>query len=131
MPTYHHIFDLKQVDLSWQRLEVILSACIDMVEAEKAVAVNDNTYLEHDSLTERPRPRPWIAQPYTSGDLTSCLDTWKRLVHAIEARANIQRMPDSASLCSRAGTLKLTIWSPEQLSGVAWIVTKHGPKPLL
>ena len=42
MPTYHHIFDLYTADLPWQRLEAILSAYIDMIDAEKATAIPES-----------------------------------------------------------------------------------------
>ena len=98
MPTYHHIFDFKDSTLRWQRLESLLSAYIDMAESAKATVVHDSYF----SSTEGPSTRPWLLQPYTTTDLTSCLDVWKRLVHAIERRAEIKRAPDLAPLCSRA-----------------------------
>jgi len=97
MPTYNHILDLKSDTLPWQKLETILSAYIDMIEAEKAVAV-------HDTVGEQPgavkpeteihmgpdrvqnRNSPWVLQAYTKGDLENCLDVWKKLIHAIESR---------------------------------------------
>jgi hypothetical protein len=111
MPTYHHLFDLQNGDLPWQPLESILSAFVDMIEAEKAMAVNisffnsssdvkDSTERHH-ALTQ-PDTRPWIMQPYTTFDLESCLDVWKRLIEAIEKRADVKRSPELAPLCSRA-----------------------------
>lgn len=99
MPTYHHIFDLKNAELPWQKLETILSAYVDMIEGEKMIAIQDSYHVQSGGLLGL---TPWIAQPYTTSDLTSCLDTWKRLVHAIEKRADIKRSPDIAPLCSRA-----------------------------
>ncbi|KAK0792070.1 hypothetical protein LTR75_011559 [Friedmanniomyces endolithicus] len=53
-------------------------------------------------LERDPGPPPWLAQPYTQSDLTSCLETWQKLVFAIEKKANIQRSDDLARLCSRS-----------------------------
>lgn len=108
MPTYHHVFNLKNGDLPWQKMETILSAYIDMVEAEKAVAIHDGATVEmKDEVAQvggdlvqnrtfaRYNTRPWILQPYTLDDLHLCLDTWAALVKAIEKRAGITKQyPD-------------------------------------
>nr|POF14340.1 hypothetical protein CFP56_03364 [Quercus suber] len=113
MPTYNHLWDLKNADLPWQTLETILSAYIDMVDDEKAVAISDNVASETVVNTPqsdmalggrmRYNTRPWILQPYTLGDLTGSLNTWKRLVEAIEKRAGITRADDDEPdpLCTR------------------------------
>lgn len=113
MPTYHHIFDLKNPNLPWQRLETILSSWIDMIEAEKAIAIHDSVGAE--PAAEPPttevtlgesrlsyKTRPWILQPYTRGDLQTCLDVWKRLVQAIEKQTGSKRSKDEEPepLCS-------------------------------
>ncbi|TKA67136.1 hypothetical protein B0A55_09320 [Friedmanniomyces simplex] len=99
MPTYHHIFNLKDPGLPWQRLEVVLSAYIDMIEAEKVVALHAETHAATNGI---PGLIPWLTQPYTQSDLTSCLDTWQKLVYAIEKKAEIKRSDDLARLCSRS-----------------------------
>merc|ERR1712072_690855 len=81
MPTYNHVFDLTNPDLPWQTLEGILSAWIDMVEVEKAVAIPDS--VGKDAATPRTgllrfNTRPWILEPYTLGDLHACIDVWKK-----------------------------------------------------
>ncbi|EMD00404.1 hypothetical protein BAUCODRAFT_99611 [Baudoinia panamericana UAMH 10762] len=98
MPTYHHLFDMTDPHLPWQKLETILSAFIDMIEADKAIA----------SAAQLSSTHPWILQPYTHDDLRLSLDAWKRLVLAIEKRANVIRPDDLAplgtnSLLSTAG----------------------------
>ncbi|KAK3117041.1 hypothetical protein LTR53_001995 [Teratosphaeriaceae sp. CCFEE 6253] len=100
MPTYHHLFPLTHAELPWQRLEAILSAYVDMAEAEKTLAVPATLHADAGGI---PGLAPWIAQPYTQRDLTSCLHTWKRLVDAIERKAGITRgaSDDLARLCSR------------------------------
>ncbi|RMY02885.1 hypothetical protein D0866_15574 [Hortaea werneckii] len=108
MPTYNHVFDLTNPDLPWQTLEGILSAWIDMVEVEKAVAIPDS--VGKDAATPRTgllrfNTRPWILEPYTLGDLHACIDVWKKLVLAIEQRAGLQQLPDDPEaepLCSRS-----------------------------
>ena len=107
MPTYHHLFDLKRTDLPWQTLETVLSAWIDMVEAEKAVAIHDSVASEETTArTGRMRfnTRPWILEPYTYGDLHACMDAWKKLAQAIEKRAGMKELeddPEAQPLCSR------------------------------
>ncbi|CAK4030874.1 hypothetical protein DOTSEDRAFT_71585 [Lecanosticta acicola] len=112
MPTYNHLFDLRNSDLPWQNLETILSAYIDMVEAEKAVAIPDaagtgdpngaaiqpKTELESNKDFVRYKTRPWILQPYTLGDLEACLDVWTRLVDALETRAGIKKSRPDATV---------------------------------
>ncbi|KAK3637673.1 hypothetical protein LTR56_013505 [Elasticomyces elasticus] len=98
MPTYHHIFNFKDAGLPWQRLEVILSAYVDMIDAEKVMAIKADIHAEYGGL---PGLTPWLAQSYTQSDLNSCLETWKKLVHAIEKKANMVRTTDLARLCSR------------------------------
>lgn len=105
MPTYHHVFDLRSEDLPWQNLETILSAYIDMIESEKALAIHESAQIE-DPKAQHPGPggdlernktfaryhtRPWILQPYTLEDLHACIDTWASLVQAIEKRAGIAK----------------------------------------
>jgi len=119
MPTYNHIFDLYNPDLPWQKLETILSAYVDMTEAEKVVAVHDDVGKESEAATPKTvvpmgedrihfKTRPWVLQAYTKGDLELSLDMWKRLLHAIERRANTDKPPpadpddkDDEPLCSR------------------------------
>lgn len=125
MPTYHHLFNFKDPDLPWQRLETILSAYVDMVEAEKAVAIHDEAVvldkdkvegkggdLEVNKTSARYKTRPWILQPYTLDDLHDCIDTWAALVKTIEKQAGVQRRQpdpnsddydpeDESPLCSR------------------------------
>ncbi|KAH9841285.1 hypothetical protein Tdes44962_MAKER07787 [Teratosphaeria destructans] len=112
MPTYNHIYNLRKDDLPWQSLETILSAWIDMVEAEKAVAIHDGVSSDdpHADIAEAPKTkvgiaksrmqfntRPWILQPYTLKDLHACLDTWKALVEKLEKKAGITvKRPDPA-----------------------------------
>jgi hypothetical protein len=97
MPTYNHIFNFKDTSLPWQPLESILSAYIDMVEAEKAVALHDSvgqaaegpaTEVKMGDDRVQFKTRPWVLQAYTKGDLEACLNTWLRLVEAIEKRAD-------------------------------------------
>ncbi|KXS95308.1 hypothetical protein AC578_10466 [Pseudocercospora eumusae] len=110
MPTYHHLFDFNSSHLPWQRLETILSAYVDMIEVEKAVAINDaigqdgpdddsaKSDLEINKTFTRYRTRPWLLQPYTLSDLHACLDAWGRLVDAVEEKASIpprQNDPDA------------------------------------
>ncbi|KAF7185507.1 hypothetical protein HII31_13131 [Pseudocercospora fuligena] len=110
MPTYHHLFDFNSSHLPWQRLETILSAYVDMIEVEKAVAINDaigqdgpednsaKSDLEINKTFTRYRTRPWLLQPYTLSDLNACLDAWGRLVDAVEEKAGIpprQNDPDA------------------------------------
>ncbi|KAK3673277.1 hypothetical protein LTR78_006822 [Recurvomyces mirabilis] len=119
MPTYHHIFDLYTADLPWQRLEVILSAYIDMIDAEKATAIPESWHPDtlasaaaaeaaiargDTHMTVRPSTKPWILQPYTLSDLNNCLDAWKRLIKAIEEKADIKRDAEAnvAPLCTRS-----------------------------
>ncbi|KAK1034034.1 hypothetical protein LTS16_015738 [Friedmanniomyces endolithicus] len=99
MPTYHHVFDLRDKGLPWQSLETVLSAYIDMVEAEKVLALHAEVHAASNGI---PGLLPWLAQPYTQSDLTSCLETWQKLVFAIEKKAEIQRSDDLARLCSRS-----------------------------
>lgn len=77
--------------------ESILSAYIDMVEAEKAVALHDSvgqaaegpaTEVKMGDDRVQFKTRPWVLQAYTKGDLEACLGTWLRLVEAIEKRAD-------------------------------------------
>ncbi|EME43795.1 hypothetical protein DOTSEDRAFT_71585 [Dothistroma septosporum NZE10] len=101
MPTYHHLFDFSNAHMPWQKMESILSAYIDMIEAEKAVAIHDDAgkddegmhhprqELEQNKMLARYKTRPWILQPYTLNDLYACLDIWRRLVHALETRAGV------------------------------------------
>ena len=107
MPTYNHVLDLKSASLPWQKLETILSAYIDMIEAEKAVAVHDtvgetlgavkpDTEIHMGPDRVQNRNRPWVLQAYTKGDLENCLDVWKRLVHAIESRIKAKNPASSA-----------------------------------
>jgi len=106
MPTYSHVFNLeKDLTLPWQPLENILSAYVDMIEAEKAIALHDNVYNNKDIASKSDpktnigiskhrmqyQTRPWILQPYTIGDLRSCLEVWKRLVDALEERSGTKR----------------------------------------
>ena len=108
MPTYNHVFDLKNPDLPWQTLEAVLSAWIDMVEAEKAVAIPDS--VGKDEATPRTgllryNTRPWILEPYTLGDLHACIDIWKRLVQTIETKAGMKLLeddPQAEPLASRS-----------------------------
>lgn len=97
MPTYNHVFNFKDSSLPWQPLESILSAYIDMVEAEKAVALHDDvgkaaegpaTEIKMGNDRVQFKTRPWVLQAYTKGDLEACLRTWLRLVEAIEKRAD-------------------------------------------
>ena len=97
MPTYNHIFNLKDRSLPWQPLESILSAYIDMVEAEKAIALHDTvgqaaegpeTEIKMGNDRVQYKSRPWVLQAYTKGDLEACLNTWLKLVQAIEQRAD-------------------------------------------
>lgn len=124
MPTYHHVFDLRNPELPWQRMEAILSAYIEMIEAEKAVAIHDEATIEEpktditggdlvqNKTFVRYKTRPWILQPYTLEDLHACIDTWDALVSAIEKNAGILKArpdpegedydpEDEAPLCSR------------------------------
>jgi hypothetical protein len=126
MATYHHVLDLRNADLPWQNLETILSAYMDMVEAEKAVAIHDNVGSEDQGRAISPPrtniginksrmqydTRPWILQPYTLSDLHACLDTWKELVGLLEKKAGIKKKQpdpddedydpdDDAPLCSQ------------------------------
>ncbi|SMQ54231.1 unnamed protein product [Zymoseptoria tritici ST99CH_3D7] len=120
MPTYHHLFDLKGADLPWQNLETILSAYVDMIQSEKALAIHDEAIvedataqhagkggdLERNKTFARYSTRPWILQPYTLDDLHECLDTWTKLVKTIEQKAGIKRSEevapeDEAPLASR------------------------------
>lgn len=104
MPSYHHVFDFKSPHLPWQKLETILSAYVDMIEVEKAVAINDaigqhgpeedhpaKSDLDINKTFTRYRTRPWLLQPYTLSDLNACLDIWGRIVDAVEAKAGIPR----------------------------------------
>ncbi|KAK5108147.1 hypothetical protein LTR62_008743 [Meristemomyces frigidus] len=112
MPTYHHIFDLYNADLPWQNLEVILSAYVDMIEAEKAIAVPLDYHPDAQHavagnnaiMTARPSTKPWVLQPYTLSDLKNCLDIWRRLIKAIEKRAGTERDEEAnvAPLCTRS-----------------------------
>lgn len=116
MPTYNHIFNLTDPSLPWQPLESILSAYIDMVEAEKAIALHDTvghaaegpeTEVKMGNDRVQFKTRPWVLQAYTKGDLEACLNTWLRLVQAIEQRADptgSKRHPDDDDepLASRA-----------------------------
>lgn len=74
MPTYNHIFDLTNPELPWQTLEAILSAYIDMIEAEKVVAVLDSLRRDSEATAAKPqlemetregnpqsRTRPWVS----------------------------------------------------------------------
>jgi len=97
MPTYNHVFNFKDTSLPWQPLESILSAYIDMVEAEKAIALHDSvgqaaegpaTEIKMGNDRVQFKSRPWVLQAYTKGDLEACLNTWLRLVEAIEKRAD-------------------------------------------
>ncbi|KAK5129517.1 hypothetical protein LTR08_003176 [Meristemomyces frigidus] len=94
MPTYHHLFELTSPLLPWQALETVLSAYIDMIVVEKALAIPDSVSTDatqfsgHGGRTQY-KTRPWILQPYTLGDLHACLEAWKKLVLAIEKRAGI------------------------------------------
>ncbi|KAK1816483.1 hypothetical protein LTR12_009074 [Friedmanniomyces endolithicus] len=99
MPTYHHVFDLRDKGLPWQSLETVLSAYIDMIEAEKVLALHAEVHAASNGI---PGLLPWLAQPYTQSDLTSCLETWQKLVFAIEKKADITRSDDLARLCSRS-----------------------------
>lgn len=102
MPTYHHIFELRDSTLPWQPLEKILNAYIEMLEAEKAIAVMDSygDSADDDKIRTEPttnfgyaqwdKTRPWILQPYTHGDLLNCIDAWKNLVGELETRAEIK-----------------------------------------
>ena len=91
MSTYHHLFDLTSEHLPWQPLESVLSAYIDMITVEKALAIPDSvstsetSFGGHGNRTQF-KTRPWILQPYTLGDLRACLEAWKKLVLAIEKR---------------------------------------------
>lgn len=104
MPTYHHVFNFKSSDLPWQKLEAILSAYIDMVEGEKAVAIHDEATVEDSNAPAkkggdlvqnksfaRYQTRPWVLQPYTLDDLHACLDAWSALVKTLEERAGITK----------------------------------------
>jgi len=105
MPTYHHVFNLYDTHLPWQKLETILSAYVDMIDANKAMAVHDEAEIrdldgdawpaEAELAINAAKPyhktRPWILQPYTVNDLQLCLDTWTKLVHTIEKKAGIVR----------------------------------------
>jgi hypothetical protein len=97
-----------------------------MIEAEKAVAINDHAVvvdtnqtdpqkggdLETNKTFARYSTRPWILQPYTLDDLHACLDAWSSLVTTIEKASGVVKpRPDSSSddydpedeapLCSR------------------------------
>jgi len=118
MPTYHHVFDLQKTDLPWQPLESLLSAYVDMTEAEKAVALHwyvgapategQEAGPKSDPQTGARRSRynthPWTLQPYTLGDLNKCLVVWRKLFNAIEQKAGIPQGDDSKSstLCSKS-----------------------------
>jgi hypothetical protein len=115
MPTYNHVFNFKDTSLPWQPLESILSAYIDMVEAEKAIALHDSvgqaaegpaTEIKMGNDRVQFKSRPWVLQAYTKGDLEACLNTWLKLVEAIEKRAdplNLKRSEedDAEPLASR------------------------------
>ncbi|KAG9690144.1 hypothetical protein KCU95_g13948, partial [Aureobasidium melanogenum] len=118
MPTFLHIFDLYDQKLPWQRLESILSAYIDMIEAGKAVALHESIGREPrlgpvqgpdgqtswqeiapsgpkvDPYTGARRSRydthPWTLVSYTQGDLTSCLKIWEQLFTEIEIRSGLR-----------------------------------------
>ncbi|KAK6426135.1 hypothetical protein LTR95_016167 [Oleoguttula sp. CCFEE 5521] len=112
MPTYNHLFDFKNPHLPWQSLETMLSAYIDMVEAEKVVAIHDGV-VEVSGLSINMGAdriansmRPWVMQSYTRGDLERCLDVWNRLVAALETRSGVVKSDEEESkepdpLCSR------------------------------
>jgi hypothetical protein len=104
MPTYNHVFNFKDTSLPWQPLESILSAYIDMVEAEKAIALHDSvgqaaegpaTEIRMGNDRVQFKSRPWVLQAYTKGDLEACLNTWLKLVEAIEKRADPQNLKRS------------------------------------
>lgn len=112
MPTLHHIFNLSDPTLPWQRLESILSTYIDMIESGKAVALHASVgkSLEMDPYSGVRRSKyntdPWALVPYTHGDLTNCLSTWQKLFSAIEQRAGISAEDeddhDVTPLCGRS-----------------------------
>jgi hypothetical protein len=95
MPTYNHVFDLRNRDLPWQRLETILSAYIDMIDAEKAFAVHESysqslpqqIALQHSKANNN--TLPWLLQPFTTSDLQGCITAWSRLVTTLESRASL------------------------------------------
>ncbi|KAL2034377.1 hypothetical protein D6D19_03943 [Aureobasidium pullulans] len=118
MPTFLHIFDLYDGNLPWQRLESILSAYIDMIEAGKAVALHESIGREPrlgpvegpdgqtswqeiappgpkvDPYTGAKRSRydthPWSLVSYTHGDLTTCLRLWEELFTIIEIKSGLR-----------------------------------------
>lgn len=112
MPTLHHIFNLNDATLPWQRLESILSTYVDMIESGKAIALHKSVgkQVEQDPYTGVRRSKyntdPWALVPYTHGDLTSCLNTWQTLFTAIEKRAGItpesEDDQDITPLCGRS-----------------------------
>ncbi|KAK4548453.1 hypothetical protein LTR36_009363 [Oleoguttula mirabilis] len=109
MPTYHHLLELTNPALPWQKLEAILSAYIDMVEAEKAVAIPDSVSTESTDFSghasrKQYKTRPWILQPYTLSDLHACLGAWQNLVRAIEKRAGIAAKKPAAAVTAAAAT---------------------------
>jgi len=112
MPTLHHIFNLHDPKLPWQRLESILSTYVDMVDSGKAIALHSSVgkTLDVDPYSGVHRSKyntdPWALVPYTHGDLTSCLNTWQQLFTAIEKRAGIspdnEDNPEVTPLCGRS-----------------------------
>lgn len=112
MPTLHHIFNLDDPSLPWQRLETVLSTYIDMIEAGKAVALHSSVgkTIEQDPYSGVRRSKyntdPWALLPYTHGDLTNCLATWQKLFSAIEERAGIAPQDEDdhevTPLCGRS-----------------------------
>lgn len=112
MPTFHHIFNLKDDTLPWQNLETILSTYIDMIESGKAVALHKSVgkQVDMDPYSGVRRSKyntdPWALVPYTHGDLTNCLSTWQKLFLAIEQRAGIKPEDeddhDITPLCGRS-----------------------------
>lgn len=77
------IFDAPYIGkdlLQWHRLEVVLQAWLDMVDAGKVRAVSE---AENMSVN---RYDPWVVVPYTATMLEETIEAFSALVNAIESR---------------------------------------------
>jgi len=124
MPTFNHIYNLEDANLPWQKLESILSAYMDLVDAEKVFALNASLGYEM-----RYNTTPWTLMPYTTRDLRVCLDLWRRLYQAIERRAGVEPSDDPdlhEPVCGRSSLSAACI--PK---GFAWDLFSHARIPAI